>query len=198
MPDLREEAEITSLSGSIRLVKKSVWVILITYSRRNGTLEDIDSRNRWTGHLRINNSCLTRSLTTLPSVLVEDVAGNPPLNTDGNLTESSPRLKGNQPAAIPPHPRPHLQAMSAEPLAIEVIEVKNDDVREVAPWPQRTGGVSFWGTVVTMLNVFGRWKCCAALCFLSVWLALHSSSLGGRASHGIHSLDHGLFAGLSG
>jgi len=44
------------------------------------------------------------------------------------------------------------QAMSAEPLAIEVIEVKNDDVREVAP--QRTRGVSFWGTVVTMLNVF--------------------------------------------
>ena len=35
-----------------------------------------------------------------------------------------------------------------------MIEVKNDDVREVAPWPQRTGGVSFWGTVVTMFNVF--------------------------------------------
>lgn len=41
--------------------------------------------------------------------------------------------------------------MSAEPLAIEAIGAgKNEDVREVAP----TRGVSFWGTVVTMLNVF--------------------------------------------
>lgn len=41
--------------------------------------------------------------------------------------------------------------MSAEPLAIEAIGAeKSEDVREVAP----TRGVSFWGTVVTMLNVF--------------------------------------------